>query len=265
MTKPKNYDIGDIMKRLLFLPFILIAVTAYAGTPIYSTKVDRSLSDMLDANGKWKRIFVSPGQEAQVRSDLGVPSSDSPTFTGTVTAAAFSGSGAGITDANNLRLKVGTVTYGKPVYTIVIDNTEHSLTGTTTRTAVKSVTIPGGVMGTSGVLWIDSMWSKSGTSSFSSAAAIYLGGTRVKVIGNDFAGTAPQTGRLLCELWNRGSTTSQISFQFDQAPYAATVSTAITTYSINTAIDQVLTFEETLTVATCTASLECCKIEIYTP
>ena len=75
------------MKRLLFLPLIFVIATASAsaGTPIYSTKVDRTLSDALDATGKWKRIFVSPGQEAQVRSDLGVTSSSSPAFTGTMT------------------------------------------------------------------------------------------------------------------------------------------------------------------------------------
>ena len=74
------------MKYLKYiLPFLFISTLSYAGTPIYSTKVDRALSDALDATGKWKRIFVSPGQEAQVRSDLGVTSSSSPAFTGTMT------------------------------------------------------------------------------------------------------------------------------------------------------------------------------------
>lgn len=78
------------MKLLLFLPllvYIFIAsISAYADTPLYSTKVDRALSDALDANGKWERILVSPGSEAQVRSDLGVASNTNPVFTGTITA-----------------------------------------------------------------------------------------------------------------------------------------------------------------------------------
>ena len=136
----------NTMKRLLFLPLIFIVSTvAYAGTPLYSTKVDRALSDALDATGKWKRIFVSPGQEAQVRSDLGVTSS------------------------------------ATAVRRIESLGSDVTLTGTTTQTTMWSFTVPGGSLGTTGSIEISTLWNS--TALGQKTITMKYGGNMIRSVG----------------------------------------------------------------------------------
>ena len=70
------------MKFFKYLPLItcLFASPLFA-TELYTTPVQQGLSNALDATGKWKRIFVSPGQEAQVKNDLGITTFNGGTIT----------------------------------------------------------------------------------------------------------------------------------------------------------------------------------------
>ena len=226
------------MKRLLFLPLIFITSIVCAGTPIYSTKVDRSLSDALDATGKWKRIFVATGQEAQVLIDLG---------------------------AADLRLKVGTSTYGKSRYTIDIDGAAKSTSGTTSTVLLYTAPlIAGGTMGVDGVLAITSKWSLAGTTtSYIYIPQFKINNTTIWYRNLSPNDTPPERSDCYYTLINRGSTTSQVG-NSDKAQAFAQSSYPFQTFTFNTSQDMTFTASASGNAAQ-TITLESIIIEVLNP
>lgn len=85
------------LKRLLFLPLIFIASTAYAElpTPLGGTAVGIALKNALDSTGKWKRFFVAPGSESQIMDDIGAVARGTQTLTGNIKTNGYYISGDG--------------------------------------------------------------------------------------------------------------------------------------------------------------------------
>ena len=228
------------MKRLLILPLILCSSLAYAElpTPLGGTEVGLTLKKALNANGEWMRFFIAPGSEAQVLTDLG---------------------------AADLRLKVGTSTYGKARYVIDIDGAAKSTTGTTSTVLLYTApVIGGGALGTDGVLAITSKWTLSGTTtSYIYIPQFKINGTTIWYRNLSQNDTPPEYSDCYYTLINRGSTTSQIG-NSDKAQGFAQSAYPFQTFTFDTSQDMTLTASASGNAAQ-TITLESIIIEVLNP
>ena len=181
---------------------------------------------------------------------------------GTVTATGFSGNGAGLT---NMRLNVGTSTYGNPRYIIDIDGVAKSTSGTTSTVLLYTApVIAGGTLGVDGVLAITSKWSLAGTTtSYIYIPQFKINNTSIWYRNVSPGDTPPEYSDCYYTLINRGSTTSQIGNSDKALPFAQSVY-AFQTFAFNTSQDMTLTVLASGNAAQ-TITLESIIIEVLNP
>ena len=217
------------MKYLKYIiPILFVSSFAHAGTPMDSTSVNIGIGKIFDISGNIKRLIVAPGQEAQVRSDLGVAA------------------------LNNNRV-------------LFVDGVQHSVTGTTTETLVYSQTIPGGTIGINGALEVYSIVSKAGTTTaYLSVVTMKLGDALIDYTWLNSA--APYQRQRYNTLINRGSTTSQINYRTNEIiSFNETAAAMEIPTSINTAVDQTFTVKISNNNVNSICSLESIIIKVVNP
>lgn len=179
--------------------------------------------------------------------------------------AAKSGDNTDITSADNLRLKVGTSTYGKPVYVLFNDTNQYSLTGTTTETTVWTYTLKANTLNANGVLRLELNYNASpGGSNLNQYGRVYFGETLWKY-RNIGAGGGTATTYDRAEIFNKGSTSVQtfvintaiFPWQLNLAPMASS--------TVNTAQDVTLSVTLQSSFSTGTASLVTIKGRVENP
>ena len=112
-----------------------------------------------------------------------------------------------------------------------------SHTGSTAKTTLATVTVPGGAMGANGVLRITSLWSHSNNAN-NKTPRIEFGGTQ-------FYGTAlttTATSRMYHSIANRNAANSQVGGAASEIFNWGSTAGALTTSSVNTSADQSLVF-----------------------
>lgn len=177
---------------------------------------------------------------------------------GTVTATAFSGNGAGITNIGNLRLAL-------------IDNTQYSVTGTTTKTVVYTGTINGGLMGVNGILEINTVITKASGTTTSMATEVWpiikLNNAIIRDYGFHNNLTVGEMAEFdIRRIYNRGSATSQWLSSPARSPYSVeNIDDHIITATIDTTQDMTLTVSFTPDYAFSTARLEHIDITVLNP
>lgn len=137
--------------------------------------------------------------------------------------------------------------------------TDSSVTGTTTRTLLKRVTVPGGWMGTNGVLRIDCTFGASASPS-SMTRQVEFGGN---VVYSNSSTSVGLNRQIL--IWNRGATNSQAAF-----PNGSTTGLGLTTgspvsLSVNTDSSFDIDFYCELTNSADTGILHAFTVEILKP
>lgn len=142
----------------------------------------------------------------------------------------------------------------KPIV-LGMDHTRYNNTGNTVATVVKSLTIPGGSMGPNGMLRVATLWSWN-NSAGSKTVQVKLGG--VVIYGT--AGTTTTGIEILKSVRNRGAENAQIIHNV--ATLGTVGTTAITTASVDTSVDQTLDFVVTLATGTDNAALESFLVEV---
>lgn len=134
-----------------------------------------------------------------------------------------------------------------------------SVTGTTTKTTLAQVTIPGGMMGSNGVLRISPIWTWTNSAN-TKVAELMLGNTSIFALSASTSGEFAQ----IFNLRNRGSQSAQIGGipgNQTSSSFAVTGGTP-NTFGVDTSIDQVLSFKATLANTGETITLEGYTVEV---
>lgn len=127
-------------------------------------------------------------------------------------------------------------------------------TGTTSKTAIVSVTVPGDLLGPNGQLSF--LFTSTGVGAGAKLWQLTFGGTDIFHAGP--SGQTWQGGQ--CEITNRNSNSSQQGLALNlSSPYVTGVNTPLTS-TINTAVDQTLTLNATLSVASDTMILQSWRV-----
>ncbi|WP_213768996.1 hypothetical protein [Caballeronia sp. dw_19] len=133
------------------------------------------------------------------------------------------------------------------------------MSGTTVETVLATVIVPGGAMGPNGSVRVTSLWSFNNTANAKSLF-IRLAGNQLRTApGTNFASRSD-----VFSVQNRGTLASQVSPSSASGPYG-TSSGLVTTLSLDTSIDQPITFAGLLTVASEWMTLEGYTVELLNP
>lgn len=134
------------------------------------------------------------------------------------------------------------------------------LTGTTAETTLRTVTIPGGMLGPDGVLRVSAMWSYTGSVNTKNIR-LRLAGTQLNSADN-VGSAANVSGAAQWIISNRGSEAAQISNPGFSMGLVYAGSQAIPTAAVDTSIDQVLAITGQLASAGELLRLERLLIEV---
>lgn len=145
----------------------------------------------------------------------------------------------------------GRNTYNRPII-LAQAGVASSVTGTLAETILAPIVIPGGMMGLNGVLRISASWSFTNSANTKTLKAV-LGGTALASLSK----TTQGGDEWFFPLRNRGSLSSQT-----QSNNVIPSGGGPLPRSINTAIDQTLTFTGTLALGTETITLEGYTVEV---
>lgn len=142
---------------------------------------------------------------------------------------------------------------------------QSSLTGTTTETAIISVSVPGGAMGPNGLLRVTTQWSCTNNANVKTARLRIGGIGGTAVYGAALTSTAGAF--MQRNVANRNSQSSQVfSFGTASANSFTTVTTAATTATLDTSATWSLVLSGELAVGTDTISVEQYIVEcLYQP
>ena len=152
------------MKRLfIVLPLIFIASIAYAGTPIYSTKVDRALTDTLDVTGKWNSIQFADGT---TQTTAGGGAASFTTTTGSVSVSQLPGN------------SITTVTYTSGTITINCANVATLQMFKLTLGGTATINFSGAGTGSVLSLWLLQDGTGTRTVQWATATVFFPGGTK---------------------------------------------------------------------------------------
>lgn len=134
-----------------------------------------------------------------------------------------------------------------------------SVTGTTTETTLATINVPAGAMGPNGQLRVTALWSMTNNANSKTARA-RLGAGGPQLFTSIVPSLASQ--RIIRELGNRNSQTSQVSYGAGITASTGTSTTAVSTFTVDTsaAFDLVLT--GTLTNTGDTMTLEQYIVEV---
>ena len=148
------------------------------------------------------------------------------------------------------------------VFLLDQDNSPYTVTGTGTllETTLKRVVLPGGLVGPNGIVRVTMLWSVTNNAN-SKQMKLYLGATPFF-----FATVSTQNAnQVQAVIRNRGSMSSQIGMvNWNLTSYAG-VTGANQTGSIDTSVDQFLTFACVLTNVGDSCTLESYSIEVLRP
>lgn len=134
------------------------------------------------------------------------------------------------------------------------------LTGSTAETTLRSVTIPGGMLGVDGVLRVTALWSYTGSVN-AKTLRVRLAGTLLASADN-VATAANVSGSGQWLITNRNSETSQVANPGFSAGLVYASSQAIPTAAVDTRVDQVLTITGQLASAGELLRLERLLVEV---
>lgn len=134
------------------------------------------------------------------------------------------------------------------------------LTGSVAETTMRSVTVPGGLLGLNGVLRVSAAWSYTGSVN-AKTLRFKLGGTTFAQADNS-ATAANVTGAGRFILSNRGALNSQLGNPAFSMGLSYAGTQAFTTAAVDTSIDQVLTVTGQLASAPELLRLERLLIEV---
>lgn len=131
-----------------------------------------------------------------------------------------------------------------------------SLTGSTAKTTLATVTVPGGAMGANGVLRITSLWSHTNSAN-NKTPRIEFGGTQYY----GAALTTTATSRMYHTIANRNAENSQVGGTTSEFNWGSTTG-ALTTSSQDTSADKDLVFSGQLANGGDTIALESYLVEV---
>ena len=132
-----------------------------------------------------------------------------------------------------------------------------SLTGSTAKTTLATVTVPGGAMGANGVLRITSLWSHTNSAN-TKTPRIEFGGTQY--YGTALTTTA--TSRMYHTIANRNAANSQVGGAGSEIFNWGATTGSLTTSDANTSADQDLVFSGQLANGGDTIALESYLVEV---
>ena len=160
------------MKRLLILLFIFISTLSYAGTPIYSTKVDRALSGAIDATGKWNQIQFADGTTQTTASS-------GSTFNGGTITTNLQVVGSITANAILVAPSVTTVAYVNGTTTVIWQNINTPQIASLTLTgATCTVAMTGGGTGSVHRMFVIQDGTGTRTVTWATATVFFSGGSK---------------------------------------------------------------------------------------
>lgn len=133
-----------------------------------------------------------------------------------------------------------------------------SITGTLTETTLGTVTVPAGLMGTSGALRITTLWTFTNSANTKTLKVKFGSGVPM-----NFAFTTTAGSQAVTIVRNRGAANSQVGFNNATLPFSNTTGAAYTS-SIDTSASVDITFTATLANTGETITLESYTVE-YLP
>lgn len=139
-------------------------------------------------------------------------------------------------------------------------NVAVSLTGTTNETILATVPVPGGSMGLNGSIRVTSVWSYTNSANAKRNRA-RLGGI-AGALFQDNSNTTTASARLMTQIANRNSQSSQVSFVASASGGFGSSTGTIPTFAINTAVSQDLVLTGLLVNAGETITLESYLVEL---
>lgn len=134
-----------------------------------------------------------------------------------------------------------------------------SVTGTTTETTLATITIPAGVMGTNGQLWIMTLWSNTSNANNKTLRVRFSG-----IAGTQYLLSTATTGvgsQIPLFIRNRNSASSQIGGNSSSATFGHTASAAVTS-AVDTSLATTLVISGQLANAGDTLTLESYTVEL---
>lgn len=141
------------------------------------------------------------------------------------------------------------------VHRLLVDNTEHSLTGSTNLTTLYTGTIAGGKIGLNGQIQIKTIWTCN-NSAGTKACVVRINGVAVQssTLSNHLS------SQLMSYIENQNSLSSQVGFSGGLPSPIGVSTTAIVTYTINTAAEMTVTVTGQLQTGTDNMSLRSIRI-----
>lgn len=137
--------------------------------------------------------------------------------------------------------------------------TAASVTGTTVETTLASVTVPGGLLGPSGVLVVSTLWSFTGSTNAKTFRNRF--GSGFDLAASRQISSAPAISMQMQRMMFCRGLTSQLAFS--AWADSGTNGSAATTGANNTAVDQLLTITAQLALGTETITLEAWQVVAY--
>jgi hypothetical protein len=133
-----------------------------------------------------------------------------------------------------------------------------SHSGSTAKTTLATVTVPGGAMGPNGVLRITSLWSHTNSANTKTPRVEFAG---TQYYGASFTNAA--TSRMSRAIANRNAANSQVGVPASGTFNWGSTTGALTTSSVDTSIDQDLVFSGQLANSGETIALESYLVELF--
>jgi hypothetical protein len=133
-----------------------------------------------------------------------------------------------------------------------------SHTGSTAKTTLAIITVPGGAMGANGMLRITSLWSHTNSAN-NKTPRVEFGGTQY--YGGNV--TTAATSRMFRTIANRNAENSQVGGAESAVFNWGSTSSALTTGAVDTSVDQYLVFSGQLANSGDSIALESYLVEVF--
>lgn len=133
-----------------------------------------------------------------------------------------------------------------------------TITGTTSATTLATITIPGALIGGNGRVDFTALWSHTNNAN-NKTLQITFGGSNVQNV----VVTTTATTRVTAAITNRNNVASQVCFGPAINPGFGSSTTAVSTYTVNTANDVVVNFVGTLANSADSIQLESWQVVVW--